>query len=59
MEGLAYQIVDILELPEENRQELGASARRTVQARYDINNVARQYEKFYKLLAEERPIFSE
>ena len=56
MEGLAQHIVDILGLPDETRRKLGASARRRVQSRYDIESVVRQYEGFYESLMEQEKI---
>ena len=55
MAGLAHEIVAILELPEENRRALGATARKRVQARYGIESVTRQYEEFYEHLIEREP----
>ena len=52
MAGLAYNIVEILELSDKERRALGAEARERVQARYDIGRVARQYEEFYESLVE-------
>lgn len=50
MEGLAREVVEILELSGEERRSLGAKARERIQARYGIESVARRYEKFYESL---------
>ena len=50
MNGLAHNIVEILQLSYEERRAIGAKARERVRARYNIESVVRQYEKFYKSL---------
>ena len=50
MDGLAYNIVEILQLSHEERRAMGAKARERIRARYDIESVVRQYERFYKSL---------
>ena len=50
MDGLAQNIVEILQLSHEERRAIGAKARERVQARYNIESVVRQYEKFYESL---------
>ena len=50
MTGLAHNIVEILQLSHEERRTMGAKARERIQARYDIESVVRQYERFYKSL---------
>ena len=50
MAGLARNVIEILELPEKERQVLRVRARERVLVRYDIGNVVRQYEEFYKNL---------
>ena len=50
MDGLAHNIVEILQLSHEERRAMGAKARERVRAKYDIESVVRQYEKFYESL---------
>ena len=50
MTGLAHNIVEILRLSYEERRTMGAKARERIQARYDIESVVRQYERFYESL---------
>ena len=50
MDGLAHNIVEILQLSYEERRAMGAKARERVRARYNIESVVRQYERFYESL---------
>ena len=50
MDGLAHNIVEILQLSYEERRAMGAKARERVRARYDIESVVKQYERFYESL---------
>ena len=50
MHGVAHNIIEILQLPDEERRALGAKARERIRARFDIESVVRQYERFYESL---------
>ena len=50
MDGLAHNIIEILQLSHEERRAMGANARERIRARFDIESVVRQYEKFYENL---------
>ena len=50
MDGLAHNIVEILQLSYEERRAMGAKARERIRVRYNIESVVRQYEKFYESL---------
>ena len=47
MDGLARQLIELLQWPAEQRAQLGALARRRIRDRYEINDVTRRYEEFY------------
>ena len=50
MDGLAHNIIEILQLSHEERRAMGANALERIRARFDIESVVRQYEKFYENL---------
>lgn len=50
MRGLAHNIVEILQLSHEKRRALGAKARERIRAKYEIESIVRQYERFYESL---------
>ena len=54
MKGLARHIVELLCMPREERIALGQRARERVNARYEIGQVVRQYERFYEELLEQK-----
>jgi glycosyltransferase involved in cell wall biosynthesis len=53
MKGLAEHIVELLRMPREERLTLGQRARERVNARYEIGQVVRLYERFYEELLEQ------
>lgn len=53
MEGLAQQIVALLQLPTDERLSLGKQARERVQTRYGIGPVVKRYEDLYMELYRE------
>ena len=50
MHGLAHKILEILQLSHEERRAMGVKARERIRARYDIESVVKQYERFYESL---------
>jgi glycosyltransferase involved in cell wall biosynthesis len=53
-EALAGAILELLGLPPEERTALGLAGRRRIQARYDINSVARRYRALYEEVLQAR-----
>lgn len=51
MAGLAQSLIDILQLPNEERKKLGVAARTRVAANYEIGHVTSLYEVFYERVA--------
>lgn len=51
MRGLAKQVLKVLQLPPAQRDGLGRSARERVTANYEIGDVVRRYEQFYRQTA--------
>ena len=47
MEGLAQNLIDLLQMPTEKRTQLGALARQRVSDRYEIGDITRSYAEFY------------
>ena len=47
MNGLAQNIIDLLQQPIEKRTQLGTLARQRVSERYDIGDITLNYEEFY------------
>ena len=50
MDGLAHNIIEILQLTNEERRAMGVKARERIRARFDIEIVVKQYERFYESL---------
>lgn len=50
MGEMARQLLNVLQMPAEQRKALGARARARVQERYELGDVTRRYEEFYKQL---------
>ncbi|MGI9256648.1 MAG: glycosyltransferase family 4 protein [Salinispira sp.] len=48
MEGLANSIIEILALPEQERQDIGIKARERIVKEYDIKTMIHKYEKIYE-----------
>jgi len=48
MQGLAAHILDVLRLPPDQRAALGRRARERVAVNYEIGDVVRRYEQFYR-----------
>jgi glycosyltransferase involved in cell wall biosynthesis len=51
MQGLATQVLNLLQLPPDRRAALGRRARERVAANYEIGDVVRRYERFYEEIA--------
>lgn len=47
MQGLARELIAMLDMPAEQRESLGRRARERVRERYDIERVVQQYQAFY------------
>lgn len=55
MRGIANEVLEILSMTADERQQLGQAARQRIQTHYDIVSVVNRYQDFYyKLITEER-----
>jgi glycosyltransferase involved in cell wall biosynthesis len=55
MQGIAKGVLEILEMPIQQRQGLGHAAREHIQDQYDIVSVINRYQDFYeRLITEQR-----
>jgi glycosyltransferase involved in cell wall biosynthesis len=50
MEGLANAVVELLQMPQERRLELGRRARLRITEFFAIDEITRRYEAFYNEL---------